>query len=184
MKKQNIKEAALKLLIQNGVHATPMSAIAKAANTGMGTIYNHFATKEILINAIYLDIKEQLETLMREPSHQPTIQAQFEHYYRLVTSFYLEQPDYFKFMDQLQSSPIISEETRAEGYKTMHPVISILKKGQQEGIIKDMEIDVLLQFVGGTVLAHLAWLINGDSAKTKKSSLNDQLRLVWDAIKQ
>jgi len=34
-----------------------MSAIAKAANTGMGTIYNYFTTKEELINSIYLYIK-------------------------------------------------------------------------------------------------------------------------------
>jgi AcrR family transcriptional regulator len=40
--------AAMKLLVDRGIQATPMSAIAKAAGTGMGTIYNYFATKEDL----------------------------------------------------------------------------------------------------------------------------------------
>jgi AcrR family transcriptional regulator len=44
-KKEQIIKAAMKLLTERGVQATPMSAIAKAANTGMGTIYNYFATK-------------------------------------------------------------------------------------------------------------------------------------------
>ena len=45
------------LLIENGVQGTPMSAIAKEANTGMGTIYNYFPTKEDLINSTYIYIK-------------------------------------------------------------------------------------------------------------------------------
>lgn len=36
-----------------------MSTIAKTAGTGMGTIYNCFPNKEILINEIYLSIKEK-----------------------------------------------------------------------------------------------------------------------------
>jgi TetR/AcrR family transcriptional regulator, repressor of fatR-cypB operon len=55
-KKLQIIHAAMKLLIANGVQATPMSAIAREANTGMGTIYNYYATKEELINAIYIFI--------------------------------------------------------------------------------------------------------------------------------
>ena len=54
-KKENILSAALSLLTQKGVHNTPMSAIAKSAGTGMGTIYNYFPNKELLINEISLE---------------------------------------------------------------------------------------------------------------------------------
>ena len=50
-KKEAIIAAALELLVEKGVHNTPMSEIAKAAGTGMGTIYNHFSCKEEIIIA-------------------------------------------------------------------------------------------------------------------------------------
>lgn len=183
MKKNNIIEAALRLLASNGVHATPMSAIAKAANTGMGTIYNYFPTKEKLINAIYVDIKQREETLLLVPSKKRTVKSQFEHYYLVVTEFYLKNPDCFRFMDQLNGSPIISEESRAEGYRAIRPVINIIEQGQQEGLIKNIKIEELLQFIGGAVLAHLGWVIYSKNTK-EKPSLKNQLRLIWDAIKK
>ena len=57
-KRASIQLAALKLLAVNGLHATPMSAIAKEAGTGMGTIYNYFPNKEVLINSLYVSVKE------------------------------------------------------------------------------------------------------------------------------
>ncbi|WP_316927874.1 TetR/AcrR family transcriptional regulator [Croceivirga radicis] len=64
-KKQIILSSALELLVEKGVHNTPMSAIGKAAKTGMGTIYNYFPNKEALINEIYTDIKKKKNYSLR-----------------------------------------------------------------------------------------------------------------------
>lgn len=180
-KRDNIIEAALKLLVVNGIHATPMSAIAKAANTGMGTIYNYFANKELLINAIYIDIKKKEEAILSMPASNKTIKTQFEHYYLSIVTFYFKHPNYSQFMEQLSSSPIISEESKKEGYKSIEAVMQILKDGRKEGIIKDIDMEELLQFLGGTIFAHLRWL---NRKGAKKVSINNQLHLVWDAIKK
>ncbi|MEM1135659.1 MAG: helix-turn-helix domain-containing protein, partial [Bacteroidota bacterium] len=82
-------EAAIKLLVENGLHATPMSALAKAANTGMSTIYNYFSTKEILINTIYVVIKHKEEALLSTSVSMRPVKTQFEHYYALGIEFYL-----------------------------------------------------------------------------------------------
>ena len=57
-KKEAITTAALRLLVSKGIRATPMSAIAKEAGTGMGTIYNYFPNKEMLVNALYVEVKQ------------------------------------------------------------------------------------------------------------------------------
>ena len=183
-KKDNIKAAALQILVDNGIHATPMSAIAKAANTGMGTIYNYYPTKEALINAIYLDIKEREEKLLVAPHKKRSIKSIFIHYYLTVTNFYLENPDYFRFVNQLQSSPIITPENKAKGYQAIQPVIEMLKRGQQEGLIKKMSIEELLQFIGGALLSHLAWLIMRGGKPESGTTHHNQIALVWDAIKK
>lgn len=181
-KKQQIKKAALRLLVEKGVHAAPMSAIATAAKTGMGTIYNHFENKEALINAIYVDIKQQEATILETLFHDEPVKSQFELYYKTAIDFFVRNPLYFQFMEQLQASPMITEETRAFGYKAIEPIIRLLKQGQTEGIIKDIAVNELLQFLGGTILSHLRWHFNQET-KASAQAIDNQLRLTWDAIK-
>jgi len=68
------------LLIEHGVQGTPMSLVAKEANTGMGTIYNYFPAKEDLINAIYIYIKQDELKSVTGPLADESIKKQFEHF--------------------------------------------------------------------------------------------------------
>lgn len=183
-KRESILQAALAALVENGVHATPVSLIAKRAKTGMGTIYNYFENKEVLVNAIYVDIKEReravLNKIFRE---EMPIKVLFEHYYTSVVRFFLENPLYFQFMDQLQAAPIITEESRKVGYAAIEKVLKLMEKGKKEHIIKDFPDSELLQFIGGSILSYLRWTTRADVKADLESSLHHQLRLVWDAIK-
>jgi len=181
-KKEAILSSALKLLTEKGVHNTPMSAIAKAAGTGMGTIYNYFPNKDVLINEIYISIKNKEKALFLDFDANQPIKTQFETYFSSIIEFFIENPESFKFMEQLQASPIITEEIRTEGAKAINPVKELLIKGKQERIIKVIAVDELLMFIGGAVLSYLRWYFN--QSTVKKTSLNNQLQLVWDGIKE
>lgn len=181
VKRQKILDAAVQLLATNGLHATPMSAIARAAGTGMGTIYNYFSTKEVLINAIYTDIKQQQEALARNLATNLSIKEQFDQYYLSVLDFYLKNPDYYRFMSQLQGSPIITKESKLSGEEAVKPVRELFENGQKAGLIKMINVEELLQFTGGTLLTFLGWKINSNNEAA--TAIENQLRLVWDAIK-
>lgn len=181
-KKEAIVAAALKLLTKNGIHATPMSAIAKEAQTGMGTIYNYFPTKETLINFIYTEIKQEEEKLFLAFNTQDSIKKQFFNYYTIGVNFFIDNPLYFKFMQHLNASPIITEESRMVGEKAIKNVCVLLEKGKQDDVIKDIETNVLLQFIGGTVLSYLQG--NNRFQNHTSESIDNQLQLVWDAIKK
>ena len=55
-KREAILAAALRLIARLGLHATPMSAVAKAAGVAAGTLYLYFPSKEAMINALYLEV--------------------------------------------------------------------------------------------------------------------------------
>jgi len=180
-KKETILWSALDLLVEKGVHNTPMSAIAKAAGTGMGTIYNYFPNKDVLINDIYVTIKQKERSVfIAFEAHQP-IKTQFENYYQSIIQFFIAHPTYFKFMQQLQASPIITEASRAEGEKSVAPVFQLLVKGQQERIIKAIPMDEVLMFIGGSIMSYLRWYFNKENIVS--GSINNQLQMVWDAVK-
>ena len=181
-KKDAIIAATLELLSEKGVHNTPMSEIAKAAGTGMGTIYNYFPNKDLLINDIYLRIKEKEESLFLKVETNRPIKTQFENYFTVIIEFFISNPSYFKFMEQLQASPIITEESKVKGGKSVELVSILLKNGQEDRIIKNIDIEELLMFIGGAISAYLRWYFN----KPHKTppSIKNQAQMVWDAIKE
>ena len=181
-KKENILASALKLLTEKGVHNTPMSAIAKVAGTGMGTIYNYFPNKESLINEVYVSIKAQEMSIFRDFDSAKPIRTQFEIYFESAISFFINNPMYFKFIEQVQASPIITNESRTFGRKSIAPVIELIHNGQQQRIIKNIPSDEMLTFIAGSILSYLRWYYN--QTETKNTSLKNQMNLVWDAIKE
>ncbi|TKD62516.1 TetR/AcrR family transcriptional regulator [Flavobacterium sp. ASW18X] len=182
-KKERILHAALELLTTNGVHATPMSAIANKAGTGMGTIYNYFPNKEVLINAIYQKIKIEEEVLFDVFDANAPIRTQFENYYTKVVKFFLQHEQYFKFMDQLQASPIIAPESREVGLKSIIMVHQLIEKGKQDLILKDIATSDLLQFMAGSILSFLRTHFNSKATNASQKALKNQLQMTWDAIK-
>jgi AcrR family transcriptional regulator len=181
-KKETILVSALKLLTEKGVHNTPMSAIAKAAGTGMGTIYNYFANKEILINEIYISIKEEERWVFQAFDSTQPIKTQFEMYFTSIVDFYINNPLFFNFMEQLQASPIITKDSKEVGLSAVDSVLKLLEKGQQDRVVKAIDIDELLLFIGGAVLAYLRWYYN--QTEVSDDSLFNQKMMVWDAIKE
>ena len=180
-KREQILIAAMKLFIERGVQATPMSAISKAANAGMGTIYNYFATKEDLINAIYLFIKKsEIEAIGMSVNPDDSLKVRFLGYYTSFIRFYLKYPEGFAFMDQMQNSPIIQPEIKVEGKAAFQPVFELIRQGKTEGILKDIDEESMLYFLAGTITSYVRKAINDRT----DSNLDQQLRMVWDAIKE
>jgi hypothetical protein len=97
--------------------------------------------------------------------------------------FYLKYPLSFAFMDQFQSSPIISEETKKEGKANFLPLFNLLKQGQKDGLIKEMELESLLQFLAGTITTFVRW-VQDQPKSHREALLKQQWRMVWDAIKE
>ena len=182
-KRETIIHAAMKLFTDNGVQATPMSAIAKAADTGMGTIYNYFPTKEDLINEIYLYIKREQFKVLMLPVSEESIKKRFDHFYRSMILYYIKNPLQFRFMDQFQTSPILTDKTRKDGRETAAMFISMIEKGQDEGIFKPIPFNELTHFLTGGVFGFIRWIMN-EKIPLTQALLDNQIRLAWDTVKQ
>ncbi|WP_072995722.1 TetR/AcrR family transcriptional regulator [Pseudozobellia thermophila] len=180
-KRESILRSALRLLVNNGVHNTPMSAIAKEAGTGMGTIYNYFENKDELINELYLYIKEKEKTVFVPFDENRPVKTQFEDYYANFLDFFMQNPLYYGLIVQLQASPIITEKSREEGNRSVRPFMELLLHGQKNRIIKDIPAEELVMFIGGAVLSYLRWYFDQNEGQV---SISNQLQLVWDAIKE
>lgn len=182
-KREQIIQAAMQLFVEQDVQATPMSAIAKAAKTGMGTIYNYFVTKEELINAIFISIKTDQYRHVAKEFDGVAVKKQFEHYYVGFSQYWLEHPVHFFFVDQFERSPVLTLTTKQQGLTILQPVVDILLAGQQQGIIKPVDPEELIVFLNGGLLAFIRWVLITGRENTS-TLLQNQLKMAWDAIKE
>lgn len=159
-----------------------MSQVAKAADVGMGTIYNYFPNKEILINEIYKDIKGQEEALFLEVNKNQPIKTQFENYLTVLIEFFMHHPSYFNFLQQLEASPILTEESRDKGKKPVEIVTVLVKSGQKDRIIKNIDTEEIVVFIGGAISSYLKRNLN--ATIKRRTSLVSHIRMLWDGLKE
>src|SRR3954453_6062189 len=70
-KREAILAAALRLIARLGLHASPMSAVAREAGVAAGTLYLYFESKEAMINALYLELLEDRTRAIVAPPPPP-----------------------------------------------------------------------------------------------------------------
>ncbi len=71
---QAILEAAHRLFVEQGFHATSMRQIATEAGIALGGIYNHFVSKEAIFDQVLLDwhpYRQTVEILTNAPGDTP-----------------------------------------------------------------------------------------------------------------
>ncbi len=180
MKKQDaILKAALKLLVEQGEQATSMKWIAKEAKCGIGTMYNYFPSKEILINELYLKLKTKYSNfILTALNINKPIKLQFIDIWTKSVEFVVNYQIESKFLEKFSHSPIISENVKNEAGKSLLPAIEVFEKGKRDGIIKNIDTLQLVIFVYSGITASVM-----NRKKLKPKDIETIVLMAWDAIK-
>ena len=101
-----VRRALCSLVARKGFHGASMSAVAAEAEVATGTAYVHYASKDDLVIATYLEVKRNLGDAAVEeidPSAPPA-----ERFVRMWSGIYrhlVSRPDQAKFLVQVDGSP-------------------------------------------------------------------------------
>jgi AcrR family transcriptional regulator len=94
-----IEDAALELFMKQGYHATSMRQIAEHAGLALGGIYNHFAGKDEIFEAIIIDkhpYKKILPAILE--AQGDSAEEFFKNAMRLIVAELGEEPYYINLM--------------------------------------------------------------------------------------
>ncbi|GAB4451766.1 MAG: hypothetical protein OHK0041_14700 [Anaerolineales bacterium] len=94
-----IEDAAIELFMEQGYHATSMRQIAERAGLALGGIYNHFASKDELFEAIIVDkhpYKRILPLVMEAPGE--TAEEFLRNAFKVTVTELGSNPIYIKLM--------------------------------------------------------------------------------------
>ncbi|TAE10749.1 MAG: TetR/AcrR family transcriptional regulator [Bacteroidetes bacterium] len=184
-KKEDIIRATIKLFYEKGLAATPMSAIAKEANVGMGTIYNYFPTKENLIQALFLYLKEkqaQYVLLEIEKHRDSSVKMKLMLVWNRIIDYYVHYTEEAILLEQLTFLPNLDEAIQAQGREYFGEVFKIFAQGQQEEIVKKGSLQQLAYFAKGGLANNIKYFI-ANSIEITPEIRQLILQCAWDAVR-
>lgn len=186
-KRQEILNAALELIAEQGFHGAPIASIADQAGVGTGTIYRYFETKDLLINTLFQELHDTIQArLMDGYDTDRPVRERFIRAHTALLRFFVAHPLQFRFHEQYLHSPygVIFRRDHIFGQGGDEDLYRmLLEEGRTRQIVKDFPLVVLFALAFGPLLTvardHILGFVNLD-----ETLLVQTVQACWDGIKQ
>jgi len=188
-KREQIIESALLLFAKYGYHGVCMDDVAREAKVAKGTLYNYFLSKEDLYNSIIpFRLNNLLKSIQRAFNKRKDVKQNFKSCIVHIYSFMLRNPCFFKIWKEGENihSFNIKNETNLPRQKMRNVLLSVLKEGKKERIIKDnIDFELYTDLILGTIEASVERKIK-NSKKNEiipdKKEKENLIKFIFNAI--
>lgn len=159
-KRNDILNATRNLIFEQGLQSVSMSQIAKAANVGMGTIYNYFPTKEDLVNELFSILAKSMSdaSLLNYDDTMP-IPTRLKGLCSNLLGYGLQNQRDMLLFEQLNHSPYIRDEVQNHDYGVKAAFFTVLEEAQAADVVKNLP-PILL---GNVLISYVAAILRSRS---------------------
>ena len=145
-------EASIDLFAQEGFWNTPTSRIAKHAGVATGTLFNYFESKDMLIDAVYKQLKQEwLGHMMAGYPESGSFKEHVEHIWFRFIDWGVRSPVRYSLMVQLKLSNLVSKEVQQSQEAEMAFAYDMIVQGIADGVL----VDVPPEYLGRIFYAQL-----------------------------
>lgn len=183
-KRAKILKATRDLIYEQGLQSVSMSQIAKQAGVGMGTIYNYFESKEVLVNTLYRELKAEMSTFVLQNylPEEPIIER-FMQLFCHIARYGRDNPQAFQLVEQLSHSPYIRFSLKESDFGLVGQMKQLFVEAAEQRMLKPLPFSV----IGTLTYGASAALVRGHIAG--KFVLDDELikmaaEACWDMVKR
>jgi AcrR family transcriptional regulator len=164
-----IFKATFELISENGIHNTPVSAISKKSGVAAGTIYHYFESKVVLINALYLYLKdEMLHAVMDGHDAGSEYKARFFRIWNNYYNYMIGNPNILSFVEQCSNIPIITDDTQKKADAIVSPLLKFFQAGINNGTLKQDNVYLIVSLFHGSVVSLAKLQISGQLTITEE----------------
>src|SRR6202521_2366369 len=166
-KRNAILDAAVATFAARGVWTTPTVAISKAAGVAEGTLFTYFATKEVLINELYLVLKRDLaEAILSAFPQTADARTKVRHIWNHYVRWGMTYPEKFKVMAQLSVSDQVTEESRAAGAALLAELEKLFKDCIKRKVIRNYPVRFIGAMLGGLAETTMGFIPQAGKSRT------------------
>ncbi len=149
--REPLKQAALQLFVERGIHATGIREIAKAAGCSEAALYRHWANKETLVHDLFAEFLVGVVAMLdKDLSSGDDPEIQLSNAIRSAYTLYDENPLVFRFvlLVQHELSKDLDKELRMPQDALSDYIDKLVKNGVCKGnpaLISAALIGIFLQ---------------------------------------
>lgn len=183
-KRDLILNAALQLFVDNGFHGTATGKIAQEAGVANGTLFQYFKTKDDLVIALYIHIKDELaEYISKSTTDNSDIKETLKTL--VLSSLYwaLDNPVKFRFIQQFHTSPYLGKIEQDVIHKQVEPHLILIQKGIKQGVLKPLPADLIYSLITNHVFGLYQFISSKKLTKTKQhETIQTTFEMLWDMV--
>ncbi len=183
-RKAKLMEAALRLFVANGVQNTTTALIAREAGVAAGTLFLYFPTKQDLVDALILNISQQVYERITELL-KPTLSVResFAAIWHGSIGWFMAHPEAYQYVQQVRDSKILSESVvqESEQYFTYYYVT--IQKGFAEGSLKAYPTELIGAFLYQDIVATMNLVSRQPEPAAQQAYVWQGFRIFWDGIR-
>ena len=178
-KEKSIKEAVIKLILEQGFHGTSISKIAKEAGVSPATVYIYYENKEVMLQDIYLEYSEEIfDYLLSKINNHMNGQQLIEILARGYYTYIQEHGEIFHFVDQFSNCPALANQ--CSGRKGIDNLNLMFEEMKEKRVIKDFRNDNLIAIIFYPIKSIAIKQCIGEDEKGE--SLKEMIRIIQDAL--
>ncbi len=160
-KRAALLDAARRLIARAGLHDTPISALARAAGVGAGTVYRYFPSKDALINALYLELLDDQHRAATADAgalaaHTDDPRASLWRAWSGLARWHLDHPEASNVIHQCRASGILTTATRDRERRATADGLAAFAAAIARGVLRDLPRDVFWALYTGPIVALVA----------------------------
>lgn len=184
-KRELLLEAATKLFVERGLHATPTSAISKEAGVSAGILFHYFKTKDDLIDELYVSIKNEftaaiLNDLERVTSDLGKLRLIWSNSFNWA----LDNDLKFKFLLQLDNTTCSERvKTNPEIVKKYELFNNLIQQYINKGLIKSIDTHFIMSSIFGLITSMITYLTQFPEKRNDQVFIEQAWEMYYNYLK-
>lgn len=135
-KHRQIRDATVAEIADVGAATASVNAIAKRAGLAVGTLYRYHANKEVLLQSVYLDIKNEIhDALMKAADAHVSSEGKIRAMWFALLDYAQLHPNAFALTEVMLNTGILTAEQQAAVSAMAQDISSIIKKAVADGTL-------------------------------------------------
>lgn len=182
-KKEQIIKSAIRIFVTRGFENTSTEEITKEAHVAKGTLFYHFKTKDDLVNAAYMHIKQRLkENAYSNIGVESDLKSGLMKFWINYTNWALNNRQEYEFVNKFNRSAYITKLSRKEAQQMFEDLEQTINTEVKNGNLKKWSYALIGNVFSGI---HQAFITEfSEKKRVNQKDIEKSFEVFWDAIKR
>ncbi|MEX0349907.1 MAG: TetR/AcrR family transcriptional regulator [Paracoccaceae bacterium] len=172
-----IRSALLQEVVEKGIGAVSMAAVAKRARVAPGTLYLHFDSKEQMIQALYLEIKIEFHAIMVAAKEEADSAAMIRRMWQDMFDYVRANPSAFLFVEYAGAAQVLTPAQSASIAHMQDEIRAMLQGAIDDGTLSPLPVRTVTVLLVAPAM-HLARM----ALMTNEQPTQDEIDLTYERV--